>query len=675
VQLGLWDFFRIVTSDRLFVPGCTGACVSRLMVAGSVCIGLFAWPIASNALGLGSIAGEAIIGEALLLEVPLTGMPERPLESSCFSLRRVPDGLDPEYFPRDLVAHVDDQAGASRLQISSRSAVRQPIVEFRVFVSCGHNLFRDYLTMAAPRGESPAPAAAPVAASASPAVVRATPAGTTSANSAIAAPVVSTATRLPDGVAGRNITLDRAMTLEQLAQQNFPGPLRQQRFMRWVVEANPQYFSGSGAKLRQQRLPAGTALVVPTGVPPRRPGDHLGNTTPLGERIEVGAEAGAASQAIPRAPVPEKNPPSAGSAKDRLVVGGGGTSTRNLKEAVALVDQLTGMMEKQLGAQNAANERIQQLETSLAELDKRLHEQEATLATRESQWQANLQAEKVAREQEAQSAWWKILGAAIAGGLIGGGVMLILRAIQGRKQGGEDEIIDLPAAEESVQVEESRQTPVEIAKPAPLTEFGWDDEPANKRSSGMPAVQAPRVVQPSGSVAPVAKPAPAVANLNQIDFELPLATSVANQPEAIDPTQAAIELANIMTSMGLADSAAQTLVEHIRENPRESLPQWLKLLEIHRHSGNRTEFERSAAELRQHFNVHPDDWNAPVQQGRSSLESYPHIRAMIVKLWRTPECVNLLRSLLLDNREGTRNGFSLAVAEEILLLIAVQSSN
>jgi hypothetical protein len=142
-----------------------------------------------------------------------------------------------------------------------------------------------------------------------------------------------------------------------------------------------------------------------------------------------------------------------------------------------------------------------------------------------------------------------------------------------------------------------------------------------------------------------------------------------------DPASAAIELANIMTSMGLTESAAQTLVEHIRENPRESLPQWLKLLEIHRLSGNRSEFERSAAELKQHFNVQPEEWNAPPGAGRSSLEAYPHIRSQIVKLWRKPECVKLLQALLLDNREGTRLGFPATVAEEILLMIAILNSS
>ncbi|HZV54317.1 MAG TPA: hypothetical protein VFF82_05190, partial [Rhodocyclaceae bacterium] len=70
-----------------------------------------------------------------------------------------------------------------------------------------------------------------------------------------------------------------------------------------------------------------------------------------------------------------------------------------------------------------------------------------------------------------------------------------------------------------------------------------------------------------------------------------------------------------------------------------------------------------------------DDWAQDAgSSARGSLESFPHIRSQLVKLWRKPECAPLLQSLLIDNREGTRVGFPLSVAEEILLLIAILSS-
>jgi hypothetical protein len=116
-------------------------------------------------------------------------------------------------------------------------------------------------------------------------------------------------------------------------------------------------------------------------------------------------------------------------------------------------------------------------------------------------------------------------------------------------------------------------------------------------------------------------------------------------------------------------------VDHITENPRQSLHHWLKLLELHRINGNREGFEASARELHQHFNVEPVAWQSEVVPGsRDTIEAFPHLRSHVIKLWRQPDCVKFLQTLLLDNRDGTRIGFPLSVAEEILLLIAVLSS-
>lgn len=135
----------------------------------------------------------------------------------------------------------------------------------------------------------------------------------------------------------------------------------------------------------------------------------------------------------------------------------------------------------------------------------------------------------------------------------------------------------------------------------------------------------------------------------------------------------ALELADVMSSIGLADGAAQALVEHIRTNPRQSLSHWLRLLDVYRQTGKQTEFEKAAAEMRNAFNVEPGTWNdnAKDDERNTSLENYPHISAELKKLWPTPECSEYLLSLLADNRDGKRAGFPLPVVEEIVLLLAV----
>jgi hypothetical protein len=150
----------------------------------------------------------------------------------------------------------------------------------------------------------------------------------------------------------------------------------------------------------------------------------------------------------------------------------------------------------------------------------------------------------------------------------------------------------------------------------------------------------------------------------------PVRISAPSMATTEPPGDQAIELAEIMLSMGLGHGAAQTLAEQIRHEPKQALRQWLKLLEIYRQNGQQSEFERSAEELRQHFNVQPEDWQARPESYRS-IEEYPHIATRLTELWGKPSCLNYLGNLLDDNRGGARTGFPQTVAEELLLLTAM----
>jgi pilus assembly protein FimV len=680
---------------------------------------LLALPDAGHALGLGRTLGEPVLGESLQLEVPIIGTLDRPLDNDCVTIRRPPDSIDADYFPRDLIARVDRQGNAPRLLLTTRSALRQPLVEFRVSITCGYNLSHDYLLMASPRNERAQPVAtAPVVGSPAPATVSSitTPvAGRTllaSETPVIATPTIQNTAAapsdapLPDGIGGKTVALDRDMTLEQLARLHFPGPLRQERFMRWVAEANPRVFTGV-TKLRQHRLRSGQQMVIPDGVPPRRPSDYKNGVSPLGEPMAAAAAEPSAT------PTPGKSKPVAKTTaetqpgktandgrQDRLVVGSGSGTAKDIKETVALVDRLTGMMQQQLSTQTASDEKIQKLESALTELGQYVAKLESEARQREVAVRTELQAIQKSRADETERGWWQLLLAVIAGGLAGVGMLKGYGLLTARRR-GTDPVLD------NFSVPGPRAAAGIGLEPKPAPALGRNEEPAGKTHRDAPAtpvaaISPPRketrlasaapplsaLVEPSHPTSASETASTSATPQRTIDFEPPgvsksepawhpapetVARTLAQEPS--DPATAAIELANIMTSMGLAESAAQTLVEHIRANPRQSLRHWLKLLELHRLNGNRAEFERSANEMREHFNVQADEWTHGIGvSGRGSLETYPHIHAQIVKLWRTPDCLPFLQSLLADNREGTRVGFPLPVAEEILLLIAILSS-
>ena len=153
----------------------------------------------------------------------------------------------------------------------------------------------------------------------------------------------------------------------------------------------------------------------------------------------------------------------------------------------------------------------------------------------------------------------------------------------------------------------------------------------------------------------------------------PTTKQLAASIEAPPLKDEAIELADVMTSMGMGDGAAEALVQRIKANPRQSLSHWLKLLEVYRQNGQKRQFEQAKGEIRLAFNVNAGDWdvNDSSAEENTSLENFSHVAAQLKKLWPRPECAEYLLSLLADNRQGSRVGFPLAVVEEIVLLLAV----
>jgi hypothetical protein len=199
--------------------------------------------------------------------------------------------------------------------------------------------------------------------------------------------------------------------------------------------------------------------------------------------------------------------------------------------------------------------------------------------------------------------------------------------------------------------------------------------PPAKRAPTLAPVQLtpaePTPLQPAKVIAPAPKPA-APAPIPVAPAVKPAARSqLAKAPETtVSQQDQALELAEIMLTMGLGHGAAKTLAEQIRHEPKQALKQWLKLLEIYRKNGQQEEFEHSAEELRQHFNVQPEDWQEQKEIYRS-IEEYPHIAARLTELWGKPSCLNYLGNLLADNRGGARAGFPQTVAEELLMLSAM----
>jgi len=244
--------------------------------------------------------------------------------------------------------------------------------------------------------------------------------------------------------------------------------------------------------------------------------------------------------------------------------------------------------------------------------------------------------------------------------LAGAALLALLAFWLGRRQGGAQ------TAGKTVALA-TPPVPTPAPSPAPLAE--------KRAAEPAPSVVPSETVEPVATAeqAPAAPPASAPVSETLETPSAPASTSEAPSVSIESPSRSqadqALELAEIMLSMGLGHGATQTLIEQIRNEPKQALRHWLKLLEIYRKNGQQAEFERSAEELRLHFNVRPEDWHA--RSGTQTLEDFPHIAKRLTELWGKPDCLVYMQNLLDDNRGGARSGFPQAVAEELLLLTAI----
>jgi len=99
---------------------------------------------------------------------------------------------------------------------------------------------------------------------------------------------------------------------------------------------------------------------------------------------------------------------------------------------------------------------------------------------------------------------------------------------------------------------------------------------------------------------------------------------------------------------------------------------WTMLFHIHRQRADRAAFDALNARFRKRFNIAPPAWEPPSdaegKRGVGLEEQFPHVLERITASWPSQECLRYLNGLFLDDRGGTRQGFSLEVAGELELL-------
>jgi hypothetical protein len=156
-------------------------------------------------------------------------------------------------------------------------------------------------------------------------------------------------------------------------------------------------------------------------------------------------------------------------------------------------------------------------------------------------------------------------------------------------------------------------------------------------------------------------------NSSIFNFFLPRASTVKVE-EISDVTQEA----EFWISMNDPQRAIEILQHQEEiESPESPLP-WLFLLDLYRTVNNKDRYDQLRERFKTIFNakvpLFEDEIN--IEQDRH-IEDFSHLMDRIVNFWFSGEIIPYLESLLIDDREGRREGFDLPVYRDILMLLGV----
>lgn len=665
----------------------------------------WALPLSALALGIGIPTIEPHLGEPLRLEIPLIRSANEPLPTrDCVKLSYHADDPEGENFLKNGQVSITSKNGTPLLIVQSAQGVSSPFIGFRVKINCDAHISRDFMLMTSPGKlvKQTAPAL-PSGATAQPSTTLAS------------APAKTSNAKLSDpaGV----LVISRNTTLNKMAHWRYPSSIGQRdKFRQMIAQANPELFANAGDRVGSVPVPEGTRLNIPEGLPTWASASPASLPTQENSNTPTAAEASSKSPQPPAPAATHVTPSTAPPSNGRLIIGSGRVPALTVQEFRQTLDRLEQLMNDKTRTESALSDTLTSLISSFGEVKKYLTLVDERLTKSEAE-QQRLRTEMQSLRDDLQHSfnWIELLIAIIGGGAMGAGLVLFFRhrlypqsSYSSPSSSSNTSLQDtnsssnlnssyahskapLSTPAPSVKKSEPRLSDTPIQSPehktsspspsnAPIT---VPQEPTTEQTTKQAtATAASPVTPPASSTTSVefsastsSTTASSVAPLNT-ELQIPAAQneSASSPIVPIDSplhpaTDPAIELADLMMSLGLAQEAARALLEHIQQNQHQDPAHWFKVLDIYRKTNQRGSFEKIAQDLNKALNVAVSPWEAPASTNLpSSLEDYPHLMTQLQSLWLKPECEIFLIRLLEDNRNGQRTGFPQVVIEEIMLL-------
>jgi len=632
----------------------------------------------SFALGLGELSVHSHLGSRFHAEVLLVDSAgNQQASESCFRLSR--DEESDSGIPTLVSGYfsVERKNGQSRLVITSNQTINDPVLQIRIHAGCGAEIVRSYTVLVDPAiAEEPEKRKAvslPTAPDTQPVEKRSTLA---SASPSAYPEVWQTA----DGESAQSIA--KALFERQ--------PKAQRRFLTVLQAENPDVDLGvrgakpleSGTTLNitdtrrllespkpvsaEQSAPSVEKSAPPSGTAARKKSSERALAGRMADHLTI---SGNSDEEYPRSDVDLRLSLDLSThLSDKI--------SENARALLRVEYRLLNSLYVQAEQQLAVAEQIRDLEANFEALriaaENVEHHTSPAAAVIESGTRAGTSAVTApaalysVKPQRGKSAiWWLEILTIL--GLTGALTWALSRNARRHKP-------------EAASTEDETPSPSDDSSPS-LVEQPMHGLPASLKTSGA------ATDLPIGEV--TAPLAPTTAGNDKHDLRLKHI-----EMDAAADWYTVMELAEIMVSFGRIKGATQALEEFLENDPGAALTPWLKLLAIYQANNMRHEFEVCSAKLNTHFNVSPVAWESAADSLKASIAitdendlaieavlqrlptimTIPRIQESILNAWGTPEATNYLKSLLCDTRNGSRSGFPLAIAHELLFLIELREA-
>ncbi len=383
---------------------------------------LLAAPLAAQAAGLAPAVGSPVMGEPLAIEIPLIEPENLSLE--CFDLTQHPNGSDIQFFPRKAKLQLKKRSDGSHSLLLQGPEFLQPVVEFRVAITCGTQIARDYVMLVSPGRELRYEPVALTRPAAQPAAAVPPP----------PAPSVPPARLSRPGP-----------SIEQMAGSRYPHqPKARAKFKQQLRAANPALRDFAD----DAPIPLDVDVKFPAAPPPVRSGPYVPPVPP--ERKSPAPQPAPAARAATALPPPVEAPPASAAkpatapteeakAQDRLTISAGSGASGATQPVGAAEGELQAKAEASFSQQEEMAAKLAQTEAAYNELKQQIQRMESRLASLE------LERQRLAEEDRKQTDWSMLLGAAsiLGGGVLGALLMMFLQRARNRRSAYDAPMFDI----------------------------------------------------------------------------------------------------------------------------------------------------------------------------------------------------------------------------------------